>query len=754
MLFMDLLLASFSFFVVFMVMWLYTRSIFLACSGMMQMMLSMPVSGLLYKGFFGIEYFYVLHTMVVFLVLGIGTHNIFVLVDCFVHAEREEAEKSPRWSLDRFKAAFKAAYVRTAGATFGTSVTTAAAFMSASVSEVMPIYTCGWYAAICILTNYACTITLAPAALAIWHYRFQDKKWCFMQLSWSEREEEPPGRPSKGAQQQQQEPQIDSPKLGLLEIALRKGYIPAMSAKSGPVRPLPLLLIFIGLIFFIQGMVYTAHLDFPREPEVWLPQNHMSRDIEGFFPTASYSPDYNQYAILGVVWGISGLNTNNLDIYEPDRLRGAAIFDPEFRIDTVSGQQAILEACRSLRRVICFHPGCHNGGTGLLMIDHAEQEWSCFMEDFHRWHAFTYPNWQGVNNAATWPTGNDFINKLREFRNDAPSRELSDCCAFSGVVPQNYEEDIGFINGELKYIQIRLRSTIPTDLAYRDGLEVRRLVDAWLHEQRVRMPVNLKSMEIHANGLFASYDLNLELVCGFWHSLGIALPAVFFAMFLSTCNIIVSIYALTSVTGVVLCVLGFTHAAVGWELGFGEAIAGIVVLGYSVDYVMHLAHFYCEARDIFSRDDKAKFAIYNMGATILAGALSTGGSGVILFFCFFAFFYKMAIVITVTIIYALLFSLGFMMALLWTIGPEGHAGDVAYLLCKPCASMGGGSGTDSGTEPASPTSPASPASPASPSTGPPRAKKGVKSSISMSGGRMKERKGSQQEDDDDDYAVV
>lgn len=26
----------------------------------------------------------------------------------------------------------------------------------------------------------------------------------------------------------------------------------------------------------------------------------------------------------------------------------------------------------------------------------------------------------------------------------------------------------------------------------------------------------------------------------------------------------------------------------------GEAIAGVIVIGYSVDYVVHLAHMYCE----------------------------------------------------------------------------------------------------------------------------------------------------------------
>eukprot|EP00971_Amphidinium_carterae_P069859 1382295-Amphidinium_carterae.1 len=44
----------------------------------------------------------------------------------------------------------------------------------------------------------------------------------------------------------------------------------------------------------------------------------------------------------------------------------------------------------------------------------------------------------------------------------------------------------------------------------------------------------------------------------------------------------------------------------------------------------------------------------------------------------------MAVLITVTIMFAFFFSLGFMMSLLWTIGPEGQCGDIVQLFCKFC----------------------------------------------------------------------
>eukprot|EP00933_Yihiella_yeosuensis_P008580 TRINITY_DN114106_c0_g1_i1.p1 TRINITY_DN114106_c0_g1~~TRINITY_DN114106_c0_g1_i1.p1 ORF type:complete len:149 (+),score=21.30 TRINITY_DN114106_c0_g1_i1:22-447(+) len=115
-----------------------------------------------------------------------------------------------------------------------------------------------------------------------------------------------------------------------------------------------------------------------------------------------------------------------------------------------------------------------------------------------------------------------------------------------------------------------------------------------------------------------------------------------------------------------------------WDLGIGEAIAGVIVIGYSVDYVVHLAHMYCEAahHGHVTREERAKFAVRSMGATVFAGAITTAGAGCVMFFCFFYFFFKMALLICVTIMYSFLFALGMLMSLLFLIGPEKEFGNL------------------------------------------------------------------------------
>ena len=62
--------------------------------------------------------------------------------------------------------------MRTASAVFNTPFTTAAAFASCAVSKVMPMRTCGYYAATCIVMSYLMAITLTPAVLIVYHNVF------------------------------------------------------------------------------------------------------------------------------------------------------------------------------------------------------------------------------------------------------------------------------------------------------------------------------------------------------------------------------------------------------------------------------------------------------------------------------------------------------------------------------------------------------------------------------------------------------
>ncbi|OLP80353.1 Protein dispatched-like 1 [Symbiodinium microadriaticum] len=322
---------------------------------------------------------------------------------------------------------------------------------------------------------------------------------------------------------------------------------------------------------------------------------------------------------------------------------GTAIYDDAFDLSTAEAQSALLSICDKVHNITCDLQGCDNSGYDqkTFLMQTSERTDACFLKDFQTW----------LNGPL--PTGANFTAQLKNFRDNAVvGNRASDYYGDVMKKEVDFKEDIGFIGGELKYVAIKFRSVMKKRLPFSIGTEVRDMLREWMDQQRGPLPSSLQSIKFHGNGEFQRYDMGEELINGLFS------------------GIVVAIYAVLTVGSIVLCVLGFCKSAMDWDLGIGEAIAGVIVIGYSVDYVVHLAHMYCEAKHFGheTRDDRAKFAIRNMGSTIFAGALTTMLAGATMFMCFFYFFIKMALLICVTIMYSFLYSLIFFMAVLWLAG--------------------------------------------------------------------------------------
>eukprot|EP00948_MAST-09A_sp_MAST-9A-sp1_P000759 g759.t1 len=74
---------------------------------------------------------------------------------------------------------------------------------------------------------------------------------------------------------------------------------------------------------------------------------------------------------------------------------------------------------------------------------------------------------------------------------------------------------------------------------------------------------------------------------------------------------------------------GFCYA-LGWSLGIAESIAGTIVVGLSVDYVVHLGHLYIDSGKLLrepTSKTRCRITIEDLACTIAAGALTTLGAG-------------------------------------------------------------------------------------------------------------------------------
>ena len=114
--------------------WFHTRSGFLAGLGMLHVLMSFPVAYFILRFVIGVEKFGMLNTLSVFVLLGIGADDIFLMVDAF----KQSKAMGPSVSRSlHHRLAFT--WSRAAKAMLITSLTTSCAFFATAQSIIQPI---------------------------------------------------------------------------------------------------------------------------------------------------------------------------------------------------------------------------------------------------------------------------------------------------------------------------------------------------------------------------------------------------------------------------------------------------------------------------------------------------------------------------------------------------------------------------------------------------------------------------------------
>ena len=154
----DVLLVTGSVAFIFFYMWFHTQSCCLASMGLIHVFASLPIAFLLYYYCFGIEPFYTLNFLSVYVILAIGADDVFVMVDAW----KQSASLPP---AERMAHAFK----RASKAMLITSATTAAAFLATAFSPLLDVSTFGLYTACLVISNYLSVITYYLGVIMFYH---------------------------------------------------------------------------------------------------------------------------------------------------------------------------------------------------------------------------------------------------------------------------------------------------------------------------------------------------------------------------------------------------------------------------------------------------------------------------------------------------------------------------------------------------------------------------------------------------------
>jgi len=171
------------------------------------------------------------------------------------------------------------------------------------------------------------------------------------------------------------------------------------------------------------------------------------------------------------------------------------------------------------------------------------------------------------------------------------------------------------------------------------------------------------------------------------NGMGITFALAFFVLVFATGNLILSMISIVTIAGIVLTVLGIgCRLIMGWSLDVTESIASVILIGFSVDYCVHLAHAYMECVAT-TRQMRMQDSVTTMGISVSAGALTTFMAGIFLFGAVMPFFQKFGFIIVFTVISSFFWAVIFFTSACAIIGPEGDTGDVFVLYHRAKASL-------------------------------------------------------------------
>merc|ERR1719224_432817 len=142
----------------------------------------------------------------------------------------------------------------------------------------------------------------------------------------------------------------------------------------------------------------------------------------------------------------------------------------------------------------------------------------------------------------------------------------------------------------------------------------------------------------------------------------------FVVVLFATQQILVAFASMLTILGVLASVLG-AMVALGWELGTIESICLTILAGFSVDYVVHLAHAYVHAEKK-ERSDKVRSALDEIGVSVLGGMLTSASAAVALMICQLQFFHKFGVFLMLTVSISWIWANVGFMASMALFGPD------------------------------------------------------------------------------------
>ncbi|CAE7664896.1 disp [Symbiodinium sp. CCMP2456] len=650
---------------------------------------------LLYTMVFGQRYIGLLHLNGLFIILGVGVDDAFVIMDAY---GQEKAEAEAEGRPTNFSAIMSPAVHHASKACLCTSLTTFFAFASNSVSDFPSIRTFGMFCACLIVTNF-----------------FIDFSFFLAIVCASERLKKPKPPTSAAIE--------EADTLRPMEKWFHDTFFLFVKTFK-----FPLLGVF-GVWAAVCMWTATYVTPDPNMPKVFMPSDNYER----FLPTLAkrYEKTFNPFRLkvrihLGVdaddpinrgttpdyndcFFNCAGQKPNYVDLFAT-----AGPHTPESKSKQMRMQKVVQRLCDMLEDASEWDGdesrlSEHQREYPFLRVASAEDlaglpPVKCVFRDFEHWivtcllACFDVPDRTRdfcrvsfLPDACRQHEGSNFCcgadSDFVKFLSSPmpPSNKMYQ----SGQRNMEFFQDEVFfdrVDGELVLRAIVIEVALKTtwQIPYLDGIELNRHWDKFVQEFAAKqakdemlpkLPKAIFATDMFAFHWFQVQDaMNSEVFDGIKLSLFLA----FLVLLGATQNVFLALISVSCIVAIVSSVLAFA-VCMDWKTSVSEAIIYVMVIGLSVDYVIHLGDAYLECPDE-SREDRVQFMVTKMGVSVISGAISSAGAAIFMTFCQSLFLIKFGIVICFVISVSVVTSLVFFSALLLVAGPSGESGSLGPVL--------------------------------------------------------------------------
>ena len=654
----DLLLAVGSLIFILIVMTLHTGSLFLGCAGLFQVLMSFPVTLGIYSAIFRVKLFSLLQVAGVFIILGIGADDVFILTDAVKQLRKSTSSISQR---ELFSRAFSSAF-RTM---LTTSTTTALAFGMTMVIKIPTVRYMGLFACIMVTVNFGMVSSLYLAALIIWDKHFRQMSCFKRKRRGSGTEVEIRSAVSATSKSKSHAYNADEQDT-MDDLSLSRLLDPCCSNIVAPkIVQHPKTII---TLFSVMSVVFLIFATMFKESGSDVGANRELEPVNPYWPRehkVSRRSNLNVYALrnasdnagieVRMVFGIKTIDRSNTDPTDDDDL-GIPVYQPGFDITSLSAQKYIIDICDKTEANAALLEIAKDSKTGATSF-------KCFMTNFRDW---------SLSRNKSFPRPpRYFISEYREFLRRNASEGVRD------QVGLHLKNDVFTI----KFVNLWASTIVPL-VSYRK--DVQDLEAKWMTFMRdlPKAPSSVSAgFIVSPSFLFA--EVYEQAVSVAWTAVGVSTAITFIVLLCFTQNIIITLLATMTIGLIVLWVCGLM-GMYGWDLDPYIATCITILVGFSVDYVVHISISYNESQRP-SRTAKVQDAICSMGVSVTAGFLSTAGAASFLLFATIVFFGTFGTFILSAICSAYLFAVLFFPAVLSLFGPENNTtGSILFCYTNPC----------------------------------------------------------------------